>query len=89
MQAIQKVFVAEKWVKDARNEGRVETNLLVEANKALGAAKQENQEHATKLTMEERAWKSVEAGLKKAQDQAKDQHKRVYHTEIELAIEKQ
>ena len=89
MQVIQKAFVAEKWVKDARNEGRVKTNLRVEANKALGVAKQENQELTTKLTMEERAWKSAEAGLKKAQDQAKDQHKRLYHTEIELATEKQ
>jgi len=33
--------------------------------------------------------KSVEAGLQNAQDQAKDQCKKLYHTEIELATQKQ
>ena len=32
---------------------------------------------------------NAEAGLKNAQDQAKDQCKRLYHTEIELGIAKQ
>ena len=32
---------------------------------------------------------SVEVGLKNAQDQANDQHKRLYHTDIELAMAKQ
>lgn len=35
-QAIQEVFVAEKWVRDAQNDAWVEANLCVEANKALG-----------------------------------------------------
>ena len=39
VQAIQEVFVAEEWVKDARNEARVEANLRAEANKSLGAMK--------------------------------------------------
>ena len=38
MQAIQEVFVAEEWVKDARNKVRVEANLRTKANKALGAS---------------------------------------------------
>ena len=33
--------------------------------------------------------KSAEAGLKNAQNQAKDQCKKLYHTKIKLAIEKQ
>ena len=36
VQVIQEVFVAEEWVKDARNE--VEANLYAETNKALGIA---------------------------------------------------
>ena len=36
MQAIQEVFVAEEWVKDARNDAKVKANLRAEANKALG-----------------------------------------------------
>ena len=51
--------------------------------------KQENQELATQLTVEERARRSVEAGLKSAQDQAEDQRKKLYLTEIELATQKQ
>ena len=39
MQAIQEVFVAEEWVKDARNEAKVEANLHTKTNKALGAMK--------------------------------------------------
>ena len=39
VQAIQEVFMAEKWVNDARNEARVKANLRIEANRALGAFK--------------------------------------------------
>ena len=66
VQAIQKVFTTEEWVKDARNEARVEANLLVETRKALGVVEQKNQELTVKLTTEERGQKSVEAGLKNA-----------------------
>ena len=31
-------FVADGWVKDARNDAQVEANLRAEANKALGAS---------------------------------------------------
>ena len=66
MQAIQDVFIAEKWVKDAQNEARAEANLRAKANKALGTFDQKNKELAVKLTAKERAQKSVEAGLKSA-----------------------
>lgn len=54
------------WVKDARNKVRVEANLHAETSKALGATEQNNQELTTKLTIEERVWKSAEADLKNA-----------------------
>ena len=41
------------------------------------------------MTTEERARKNAKAGLKNAQDQAKDQRKKLYHTKIKLTIEKQ
>ena len=47
--------MAEEWVKDAQNEVRVEANLRVEIDKAVGAAKQKNQELTTKLAAEEKA----------------------------------
>jgi len=56
--------VVKEWVKDARNDARVEANLCVETNRVLGAAEQMNQELKAKLTAEERAWRSAEAGLK-------------------------
>ena len=83
------IFVAKEWVKDAQNEARVEANLRAEASKALDASKQKNKKLTTKLTAEEKAWISAEVGLKNAQDQAEDQHKRLYLTNIELATAKQ
>ena len=80
--------MAEEWVKDARNEARVEANLCAETNKALGAAEQKNQKLTVKLTAEERERRSAEASLKNAQDQAKEQHKKLHYTEIELATTK-
>lgn len=55
----------------------------------MGTSKQKNKELASKLMAEEKARLSAEAGLKNAEDQAKDQRKRLYHTEIELATTKQ
>ena len=81
--------MVEQWVKDVRSEARAEANLCVETNKALGSAEQKNQELTTKLTVEERVWKNVEAGLKNALDLVEDQCKKLYHTEIKLAMAKQ
>ena len=58
--------MAEEWVKDARNEARVEANLHAETNRILGAIKQKNQELNAKLIVEERAPKSAEVSLKNA-----------------------
>lgn len=87
MHAIQEVFVAEEWIKDARKETQAEVQLHTQTTKALGAAKQENQELANKLIAEERAWKSAESGLKGAQDQAEDQRKQLHLKEIDLATQ--
>ena len=66
MQAIQEVFVVEEWVKDTQNEVRVKAKVHALANKALGASEQKNKELAVKLTVEERAQKSAEAGFQSA-----------------------
>jgi len=42
-------------VKDTWNEARVKANLHVETDRALGVAKQKNQELTTQLIVEERA----------------------------------
>ena len=55
----------------------------------MGATKQECKELASKLTAEERERRNAEAGLKNAQDQAEDQRKLLYQTEIELATQRQ
>ena len=55
MHAIQEVYIAKEWVKDAQNEARTEANLRAETNKALGVMKHENQELFAKLIAEERA----------------------------------
>ena len=89
VQAIQKVYVAEEWVKDAQNKARAEANLRVQTSKALRALKHKNQELVAKLIVKERAQRSVEADLKNVQDQVEDQRKKLYLTEIELATQKQ
>ena len=58
--------MAKEWVKDAQNEARIEANLYAKTSKALGTAKQKNQEFTTKLTTKERVRKSAKASLKNA-----------------------
>ncbi|KAK9997167.1 hypothetical protein SO802_021853 [Lithocarpus litseifolius] len=71
----QQVYVAEDWVRDARNLAKVETQSRKEVEKSLGELKHQKLELAKKLTIEERERRSAEAGLKSAQDQAEDQQK--------------
>ena len=89
MQVVQEVFMAEEWIRDARNEARAEASSRTEVEKSLGALKQKKQELATKLTVEEKARNNAKAGLKNIQDQTEDQRKKLYFTEIELATQKQ
>ena len=42
MQITQEVFVAKKWVKEARNDAKNEVHLCFETEKALKAMKEEN-----------------------------------------------
>ena len=55
----------------------------------MGVAEQKNKELANKLVAEEKARLIAQAGLKNAEDQAKDQHKKLHLTEIELATQRQ
>ena len=77
--------MAEEWVNDVGNKARVEANLCAKANRARGTSEQKNKELASKLVAEERARLSAEASLKNVKDQAKNQHKKLHLTEIELA----
>ena len=81
--------MAEEWVKDARNETKVEANLRVETSKAPNVTKQKNQKLSAKLTTEERERRSTEASLKNAQDQAEEQRKKLHYAKIKLATAKQ
>ena len=51
--------------------------------------KEENKDLHSRLTAKERERKSAQARLKNAEAQAKDQHKLLYQTEIELATLRQ
>ena len=72
MQVTQQIFVAEEWVRDARNEVRAEAHSRTEIEKSLGALKQEQAELANKLAALERACLSAKSGLKNAETQAED-----------------
>ena len=81
--------MAEEWVKEALNDAKNEAYLRIEAEKSLGAAKQECKELTSKLIAEERERWSAKARLRNAQAQAEDQCKLLYQTEIELATQRQ
>ena len=87
MQITQEIYVVEEWVNRARNDARNEANLCLDAEKALGAAKEENKDLATKLTALERDRNL--ADLKNVETQVEDQHKLLYQTKIELATSRQ
>ena len=89
MQVTQQVFVAEEWVKDARNQVRAEAHSCAEVEKSLGALKQEQIELANKLIASKRACQSVEAGLKSLETQVEDQRQQLPIIEIDLATQRQ
>ena len=89
MQAIQEVFVAEEWVNNTWNEARVEANLCVKANRALGICEQKNKELTKNLATKHSARLSAETGLKNAEAQAEDQLQQLHITEIDLATQRQ
>ena len=64
VQITQDVYVAEEWVKEAQNDVKNKVHLHLETKKALGAAKEENKELISKLTIEQRDRRNAEAGLK-------------------------
>ena len=51
MQVTQQIYVAEEWVKNARDEVKAEAHFHLEVKKALGALKKEHKELGNKLTV--------------------------------------
>ena len=85
---VTQVFVAKKWVRNARDEINVEAHSRANAERALGALKEEHAKLAKKLKEAESARLSVEADLKTTEAQAEDQRKKLYTIELELATQK-
>ena len=77
--------MAEEWVRNARDEVDAEAHSRVNVERALRALKEEHAELTKKLREVESARISAEASLKTAEAQAKDQCKKLYTTELELA----
>ena len=69
--------MAEEWVRNARDEVNAKAHSRA------------NAELTRKLKEAESAHLSAEAGLKTTEAQAKDQCKKLYTTELELATQKQ
>ena len=89
MQIIRQVFVADEWVRDARNEVRAEAHSRAEIEKSLRTLKQEQTKLSNKLIAADRAHLSDKAGLKSVEIQAEDQCKQLHITKIELATQRQ
>ena len=77
--------MAEEWVRNARDEVDAEAHSRVNVERALRALKEEHAELTKKLREVESARISAEASLKTAEAQAKDQCKKLYTIELELA----
>ena len=84
MQVTQQVFVVEECVKSTHNKFEAESNFRREVEKMLRSVKEENSQLATKLKTSKQGRQSTLAGLKTA----KDQHKHLFTTELDLAMEK-
>ena len=81
--------MVEEWIRNARDEVIAEAHSWANVERALGALKEEHAELIKKLKEAESARLSAEASLKTVEAQAKDQHKKLYTTELELATQKQ
>lgn len=68
-------------MKDVRSKARLTDNLRIETRKSLATTEKKNKELALKLATEDRERKSVKAGLKNAQAQAKEQRKKLHYME--------
>ena len=89
MQITQQIYVAEKWVRKARDKVNAEAHSRANAEKMLGALEEENRDLANKLKKSDKERQNALAGLKNAEAQAEDQCKLLYTTKRNLAIEKQ
>ena len=81
--------MAEEWYRDARKLADAEALSRAETEKTLGAIRQEQYKLVEKLKEAQLGRLSVEAGLKNAEKQAKDQRQKLHVIEINLATEKQ
>ena len=80
--------MVEEWVRNAHNKSEAKFQSRREVEKTLEIVKKEKMQLAKKLKVSEQERLSALAGLKTAKAQAKDQHKLLYTTELNLAIEK-
>ena len=72
MQIAQQIYVAEEWNKKTYIQVQAEVNACTETEKALGSLKDECFQISEQLKQEVKEKKSLEAGLKNAQEQAED-----------------
>ena len=79
-QVTQQIYVAEEWVKNARDEVKVEAHSYLEAEKALGALKQEQTKLSEKLKEAIQARQSAKAGLKTMERQTEDMLQKLHIT---------
>ena len=72
MQVTQQIYAAEEWVKNARDEVKVEAHSRFEVEKVIGALREEHKELGNKLTVAKREHSSALASLKNVEAQAED-----------------
>ena len=88
MQVTQQIYVAEEWVRNAREEVNAEVQSRLESEKVVGVFRQENESLSEKVKETIQTRDNAEAGLKTTERQAEDIHQKLHLTEINLATEK-
>ena len=89
MQITQQVYVAEKWVKDTRNDAKAEAHSRSEIEKTVGNLKENKAKLSEQLKEAIRVRDNSDAILINAEKQAEEQRKQLHFTEINLEIKKQ
>ncbi|XP_075644298.1 uncharacterized protein LOC142615442 [Castanea sativa] len=83
--AIQEVFVAEKFIEDARKVARAELEIRVETEKSLGTALAENEKLTSEVAELRREKNGVESNLKTMRTQIEGQRKLLHARDEELS----
>ena len=85
MQAVQEVFVAEKFIEDTRKKARAELEVRLETEKSLGTTIAENEKLVSEVANVKRERDGARSSLKTMETQIEGQRKLLHEKDDEIA----